>query len=269
MTTTSSPMTYDPVPEQHADAPPIPLGRVVRVELRKMFDTRSGFWLVASIVIAAVLATVITVLVAPDADLNYYTFAEAVGFPMTIVLPMIAALAITGEWSQRTGLTTFTLNPHRGRVIRAKVAASVLVAVTSMALAFVIGAFGNVVGSAVAGTDQVWNVELGHGVAIVVANLVGLLTGTMLGMVMRNSPAALVSYFVYALVLPTLSGVLAGAQQWYADVQSWVDLNLAQGVFFQGTPDAEQWAHLASAAGIWVVLPGILGLRLVLRSEVK
>ena len=247
----------------------VPFTRTVRVELRKMFDTRSGFWLVASIAIAALLATVITILVAPDAQLHYYTFAKAVGFPMTVILPMIAALAITGEWSQRSGLTTFTLNPNRSQVIGAKVAASILVAVASMALAFVIGAVGNVVGSAVAGVDQVWNVSLEHGFAIVVAHLVGLLTGTMLGMVMRNSPAALVSYFIYALVLPTLSGLLAASQQWYAHAQDWVDVNAAQAAFFEGSPSAGQSAHLASAAGIWVALPGILGLWLVMRSEVR
>ena len=36
------------------------------VELRKMFDTRSGFWLMASIAITAVLATGAVDLWAPD-----------------------------------------------------------------------------------------------------------------------------------------------------------------------------------------------------------
>ena len=93
-----------------------------------MFDTRSGFWLLASIVIAGVLATVATIAFAPDDQLTYYTFAKAIGFPMTVVLPIIAILAITGEWSQRTGLTTFTLVPHRRRVIAAKSISSIAVA---------------------------------------------------------------------------------------------------------------------------------------------
>ena len=37
----------------------IPLSRVVRVELRKMFDTRSGFWLIASIAITSLLAATV------------------------------------------------------------------------------------------------------------------------------------------------------------------------------------------------------------------
>jgi ABC-2 type transport system permease protein len=48
----------------------IPLSRVVRVELRKMFDTRSGFWLIASIGISGVIATIATVAFAPDKDLT-------------------------------------------------------------------------------------------------------------------------------------------------------------------------------------------------------
>ncbi|WP_246355213.1 hypothetical protein [Nocardioides ungokensis] len=91
----------------------IPLSRVVRVELRKMFDTRSGFWLIASIGITGLIATVATVAFAPDDQLTYYTFAKAVGYPITVILPMVALLAITSEWSQRTGLTTFTYVSRR------------------------------------------------------------------------------------------------------------------------------------------------------------
>jgi ABC-2 type transport system permease protein len=55
----------------------IPLSRVVRVELRKMFDTRSGFWLIASIGITGFIATIATIAFAPDKDLTYYNRARA------------------------------------------------------------------------------------------------------------------------------------------------------------------------------------------------
>ena len=38
-------------------ARPIPTARLVTVELRKMFDTRSGFWMLVSIGVLSVLAT--------------------------------------------------------------------------------------------------------------------------------------------------------------------------------------------------------------------
>ena len=188
---------------------------------------------------------------------------------MTVILPMIAILSITGEWSQRTGLKTFTLVPHRGRIVRAKVASSVIVAVTSMLFAFAVGAIGNVVAAAFAYTETVWDVSVIHGVNILLGNLLCLLTGTMLGMLFRSSAGALVAYFVYAFLLPTVSGVLAASQGWFQSLQPWVDLNFAQGALFDGVLTSEQWANIATAAGIWLVLPAILGLRLVMTSEVK
>ena len=264
-----STITIDTVREQRAVAREVPLSRVVSVELRKMFDTRSGFWLLASIGITGLITMVATIAFAPDKDLTYYTFAKAIGFPMTVVLPIIAVLAITGEWSQRTGLTTFTLVPHRGRVIRAKVIASVAVGVGAMLFAFVTGAVGAAVGTTIAGTTPVWDVSVAEGFNIVLGSMLCLLTGTMLGMLIRSSAGALVVYFVYALLLPTIAGILATSQAWFRDLQPWVDLNYAQSALFEGTLTGEQWANLAVTATTWLVLPAILGLRLVMRSEVK
>jgi ABC-type transport system involved in multi-copper enzyme maturation permease subunit len=262
-------LVIDPVRDQRADVHPVPLSRVIKVELRKMFDTRSGFWLMASIVITALLTTIGIIAFAPEVDLTYYTFAKAIGFPMTVVLPIIAILSITGEWSQRTGLTTFTLVPHRNRVVAAKAVSSVAVAIASMLFAFVIGAIGNLVGTAVTGTDLVWDVSLAEGGNIVLGSLLCLLTGTMLGMLIRSSAGALVAYFVYSLLLPTVAGILASSQEWFRELQPWVDLNYAQAALFEGTLSAEQWANVAVTATTWLVLPAILGLRLVMKSEVK
>src|SRR3546814_12353952 len=95
------------------------MSRIMWVELTKMFDTRSGFWLLASIGIVSLLATGAVILFAPDDELTYETFATAIGFPIAVILPIIALLSIPSEWSQRTGLTTFPLLPTRPRVINA------------------------------------------------------------------------------------------------------------------------------------------------------
>jgi ABC-type transport system involved in multi-copper enzyme maturation permease subunit len=248
---------------------PIPLSRVVRVELRKMFDTRSGFWLIASIAITGLIATIATIAFAPDDQLTYYNFAKAVGYPVTIILPMVALLSITSEWSQRSGLTTFTYVSSRRRVVGAKTLSAVIVAIASMLFAFVAGALGNVVGSAVAGVPAVWDLSLGHALTIVLGNLVSLSIGTMLGMVLRSSAGGLVMYFVLVLLVPNLSALLATSQDWYHDLQPWVDLPYAQTSLFEGMETGAQWAHVATAFTLWVVLPGIYGLRRVMRSEVK
>jgi ABC-2 type transport system permease protein len=248
---------------------PIPFTRVARTELRKMFDTRSGFWLMASIAITALLATGAVILFAPDRELTFSTFATAFGFPMAVILPIIALLSVTGEWSQRSGLSTFTIVPHRGRVILAKGLVSVAVGVVSMLVACVIGAVGNLVGTAIAGVDTVWDVSAGDLANIVLANVLGLMLGFMLGVLIRSSAGAIVAYFVYSLVLPSLAGLLAASQGWFHDLQPWVDFNYAQTALFNGALSAAQWEHLAVTAVIWLVVPLAIGVRLVLRSEVQ
>ena len=248
---------------------PIPLARVVAVELGKMFDTRSGAWLMASIVITAALASLAVVLFAPDDQVTYDTFAAATGIPVTIVLPIIAALSVTSEWSQRSGLTTFTLVPHRSRVICAKAIATVLVAIASMAVAFGVGAIGNLVGSTVNGTEIVWDMSWAQSWTIPLGNILGMLLGFALGVLLRSSVAAIVTYLLYAMVLPPLAGLLAATQPWFADLQPWVDFAGAHTVLFDGQPTGDQWAHLATATALWVMVPLTSGLLLVRRAEVK
>jgi ABC-2 type transport system permease protein len=247
----------------------IPASRVVGVELRKMFDTRSGFWLLMSVAITATLATGAVILWAPDDQLTYDTFAAAIGFPMSVILPMVAILSVTSEWTQRSGLSTFTLVPHRGRVISAKAGATVIIAVGSMFVAMAVGALGNIVGTAIAGTPTIWDDSFVHLSEIVLANVLGMLIGFTLGVVIRNSAGAIVGYFVFTLVLPPLSELLAANASWWQDARAWVDFNFAQGALFNGEMASKDWAHLATTSAIWLVIPLAVGLRLLMRSEVK
>jgi hypothetical protein len=188
---------------------------------------------------------------------------------MTVILPMIGILAVTSEWSQRSGLTTFTLVPHRGRVLRAKFLAAITVGVASMFIALVVGVLGTLAGSAIAGVDPVWNVSASHFALIVLGSVLGMSFGFMLGLLIRSSAGAIVAYFVYTLVLPPLLGLLAANQKWFADLQPWVDYNYAQSPLFDGSLSGQQWQHLAVSGGLWLLLPMAVGLLAVRRAEVK
>ena len=248
---------------------PIPFRTVLGVELRKMFDTRSGFWLIVGIAAAGLLATGAVIAFAGDDGLTYDNFAGAIGVPMTILLPVLAILSVTGEWSQRAGLTTFTLVPHRGRVIRAKLVATLFVGVASMALALAIGAVGNVVATGIKGVDTVWDLSFTSILYIVGADLIGMVVGFMLGVVMRNSAGAIVAYFSYWFVIPTLSLLLAANQAWFEKAQPWVDFSFNQSRMYDGGFSAQDWTQLAATGAVWLALPLAFGLWRVLRAEVK
>jgi ABC-2 type transport system permease protein len=250
---------------------PIALTRITAVELRKMFDTRSGFWLIASIAITSLLAAGGVILWAPDGNLTYSTFATAIRFPVVIILPLIAILAVTSEWSQRTGLTTFTLVPHRSRIIAAKAISSVVIAVAAMVLAFAVGALGNLLGAAIRGSAPVWDVSVTQCLYYVLGMVLSLLVGFMLGVLIRASTGAIVAYFILTFLVPTVFGLLSESQQWFHRLQPWVDIQFAQaGLFvFAQSLTGQEWAHIAVTGVTWLLIPLVVGLGFVTRAEVK
>jgi ABC-type transport system involved in multi-copper enzyme maturation permease subunit len=256
-------------PAGRAAPAPIPLTRIVGVELRKSFDTRAGMWLLASIGIVSLLTTGTVIAFGPEQELSYSTFTLAIGYPMSIVLPLIAILSVTAEWSQRSGLTTFTHVPHRGRVVLAKAIGLVTVTALAMPVAFAVGALGNVTGSAIHGTDPVWDQGVSDVLYFFLANTLLLLVGFTLGVLIRASTGAIVTYFIYAFVAPTLLTFLAYSQDWFRDLRPWVDPSYSQDALFKGGFDIEQWAQLAVTSGVWLVLPLAAGVMTLLRSEVK
>ena len=247
----------------------IPFSRLLWVELTKMFDTRSGFWLLTGIGVSAVLATVLVVTLAPDEVQTYSSYAAAVGTPMSVLLPLMAVLSVTTEWSQRSVLTTFTLEPRRGRVLAAKAACAVGVGVVSMLVALGIGALGHLAGTAMAGTTAAWDIPASNVASLVLANVIALSMGFTLGVVLRSSPSAIVAFFVWSLVLPNALYVLGTVQEWFADVQPWVDFYFATAPLFEGAPTGEQWAQLGVSGLVWLALPLAFGVWRVHRAEVK
>ncbi len=268
--TIASPATITKAAPVRRTADPIPMGRIVKVELRKMFNTRSGFWMLVSIGVLSVVATGAVLVFAPDSAIIYGNFATAIGFPMSVILPMIAILSVTSEWSQRSGLTTFTLIPGRGRVIGAKAFATVVVGVVSMAVAFAVGALGNLAGSTMRGVDAVWDISVAAGAQILLGNLLGMAIGFTLGVVLRNSAAAIVGYFVVSFVFPGVLVLLAQVRSWFEDLQPWIDWNYTQVALFENDTDtASEWAMFASTTMVWIALPLAIGLLFLRRSEVK
>ena len=234
-----------------------------------MFDTRSGFWLMVGIAASALIATGAVIAFAPDDQIIYDNFGAAIGVPMVFLLPVMAILSVTSEWSQRSGLTTFTLVPNRSRVLAAKAIVAMAVGAVSISVALAIGAVGNLIGAGIAGVDPVWDISLSQALTLTFANVMNLMIGFMLGVLIRNSPGAVVGYFVYGFVLPPLTMLLAELNGWWADKQPWLDFNYAQGPLYDGKMPGTEWAHLAVSGTIWLLIPLAVGLFLVRRSEVK
>ena len=250
---------------------PVPFGRLVAVELRKMADTRAGRWLLISIaaLTALVLAIQLAVILSNDLQVDFRDFMIAMNTPMGILLPVLGIMSVTSEWTQRTAMVTFTLEPSRSRLILAKFVSTMLIAVVAVVIGLALSVAANLLYGALSGNEVLWDIGAVDIVFYFLLHAIGMATGFAFGTLFLNTAAAIVVYFVYSFVLPGLFQLGAQLMDWFADIQPWIDFAAAQNPLVEGSVSGEQWAQLAVSGFIWLVLPLAVGLWRVLRAEVK
>jgi ABC-2 type transport system permease protein len=243
---------------QPAHLAPPSLARLAAVELRKMIDTRAGFWLLVLVAFSAI-ALVTAALAGGSSDDQ--AMAGLFGGCLTavsVLLPLVGLLAVTSEWSQRTALTTFTLVPERGRVAAAKLLAGSSLALASVLACLVAAAVGNLI----AGGS--WSFGLSNVFSGTLYELLVMLGALALGLMLMNSALAIVTIFVAPMVVVGLVSAVPSL----GDASAWFDLQLLN-TLAQDDMVAGDWPRLAVNAAIWVGLPLALGLLRLRRREVS
>ena len=261
----------------------VPFGRLVLVEWRKMTDTRAGrvMLMITGGLIALVAGIILLVIALSDmSGLPASTWMSALSFPVSLLVPVLAIMIVTQEWGQRTHMVTFTLEPSRLKVVLAKLLAVFVLGVVTMAIAVGIGAIGTAAGAAIAGTEASWNVS-GETLAWSLATqILYLLMGFGFGMLLLNTPAALVVYYGYTLILEaSVFSALYFIFDWAQNLFPWISMQVAMMPFVAGDEmraagvnvddGALGIARLITSVALWVGLPLVLGTIRVLRSELK
>ena len=269
----------DPTPTiDISSTPRVPFGRLVSVELRKMWDTRAGLWLLAltgGLLVLALGITLLVVALNDDARPSATEFSQIMTIPVSLLVPVLAITGITSEWSQRTGLVSFTLEPHRMRVVWAKFVTVLILAVATIVLAIVFGAIGTLLSAAITGNDPVWNIEAGTFIWTIINQLAYFTMAFAFGLVFLSTPASIAIYYVVAMLLPFMVyGTLYAIFDWAQDVIPWIDLGFAMGPYMgqgQGAVETSSTTLMQVIVTFvaWVVLPFVLGLRRVTRAELK
>jgi ABC-2 type transport system permease protein len=251
--------------------PAVPFGRLVRVELRKMADTRAGRWLLISIGLLTLLVLVIqmAVVLAQDLDVKYIDFLQGMNIPMAILLPILGVLSVTSEWSQRTAMVTFTLEPSRVRVIAAKFTTMLVIAPVALVVGLVLAVLANLLYGAWSGSDVVWGSPGKDAVLYLLLYVISMASGFALGALFLNSPAGIVFYVVYSFVLTIPFEIASSLMSWFRDLRPWIDFNFAQSPLINGSIAGNEWGHLATSGLIWLVVPLAIGVWRIRRAEVK
>ncbi|MGW0039337.1 ABC transporter permease [Gordonia sp. NPDC003376] len=263
--------THDlPATPRASRARSIPMSRLVAVELRKLTDTRAGFWLAASIAVISVIVAVAMLIANRNDPANLYfgQFFGMMNIPTGIILPVMAILLVTGEWSQRTALTTFTMEPRRQRIVIAKLVTMLIAAVVAVGLSLLLGAVANVVAGVIAADPAgAWTFTGAGLVNALVLQLFGLLLGFGFAALILSTPGAIVAYFA----LPTALSLVTELVPWFGrNIGAWVDISSTNAAFqTEHWATGGEWTKLIVSGVIWIALPLTFGIVRILRSEVK
>ena len=236
------------------------LGRLVAVELRKMVDTRAGFWLQVTMVALTVVVVVVRLLVGDAADHTFQSVLNAGLQPTAVLLPVLGILLVTSEWSQRTGLITFALVPVRSRVLGAKLIAGLLLAPAMLAAVVAVVAAGVLVSSP--GAEGTWS----DAAPLIGQSAVNLTAGIVVGVALGAILLAPTPAIAALLVLPTALWAVLSLPV-FSGVAPWVDYARALGGVTEDVMSGTQWAHLGTSLVIWMVLPLLIGARRITRCE--
>jgi ABC-type transport system involved in multi-copper enzyme maturation permease subunit len=229
------------------------LARLTKVELRKMVDTRSGFWLLLAVVGLTVLAVVITVLAGNDDDKVFHKIFSNALQPAGILLPVVGILLVSSEWSQRTALVSFALVPERARLIAAKLLAGIVLALAATAGALLIA----LVGAALASTDapNAWSLPLGLFLQDIVYVVTAMIIGIGFGAALQSSAPAIVLYFALPIAFAALGSIHA-----IKGVIDWINSAEALEPLTTEVMSGHQWAQGLVALALWMGIPLAIGL---------
>jgi ABC-2 type transport system permease protein len=227
---------------------------LLNAELRKTVDTRAARWLLAGTALLAMAAEAVPLVFTHDVTQTRASYLTWSALGVSRLLPIVLMMAMTAEWSQRTAIMTFTLEPRRGRVLAAKVISGLGIAAGFGCFAFLTALVTTACRHVTGGWD--WPELAGFAVFVILTSAIGIAVGAAL----HSTAAAIVTYFALAaavslLMIPAMAK--AGA---------WINTGQTFGWVLNG-----QWsghgAQIAASAALWIALPLAIGAVRTIRRE--
>jgi ABC-2 type transport system permease protein len=236
----------------------ISFARLTGVELRKMVDTRAGFWLQVATAGITLAAVVLLVIVGNHSDRALDNVLALAVQPAGFLLPIVGILLVSSEWSQRTALITFTLVPQRLQVLTAKAVAGTLIALAATLVCVALSAF------ATAASGGELTLSAGLLGQMTVYTVTAMLTGVAFGAMLQSSAPAIVLSFAAPLAISAVASIHA-----VEGVGRWVDPTRALGPLTDRLFSATEWAQTGTTLVVWLVLPLAIGAWRLARGEIR
>lgn len=255
-----------------SQTPATPFTRLVGVELRKAVDTLASFWLVASIAILVIIVDgfVLLATLIQGLDVDFVDFTGVAAGVTSLVLPVLGIMLVTSEWSQRTAMVTFSIEPRRMRVVMAKLAVGIVLTVATVVIALGIGLVCTTLCEIIQPDQTTWDLDPEGMIGFFLTQSLAMAGGFALATLLLNTPAAIVLFFVYKWAIPIVLFIISDLVDAFAKVSPYINFLEAQDPLFDlSLNTGEEFAQLLVSGLIWLVLPLVLGIMRILRAEVK
>ncbi len=240
------------------------LARLTFVELRKAADTRAGFWLIMTVVVLEATTVCLTLGLGNSRERTLGAFVLNAQLPVSVLLPALAVLLVTGEWSQRTALNTFSLVPARERIVAAKLFAATVLATAAAFAGLAVGAVGFAIGGAWDRTTGGWHMPVSLIGQLWLMAWINMICGAAFGLLLLYSAPAIVTFYV----LPNAWAIVGRLVPGLDAADQWLDLGRTLMPLLETGMTGLEWAKLLTASSLWLGLPAGMGLLRIRRTEI-
>lgn len=240
------------------------MARLTAVELRKAVDTRAGLWLVVSIAAITIVVVALQIAFGGQEQRTLHAMIVNTQLPVGLLLPVLGVLSVTSEWSQRTALSTFTLVPGRLRVIAAKALAISLLGVMAMVSGIASGVVGFTVADLSGRAGGGWNLSLAVLPQLALLQWLNVIGGMAFGLLFLSSAPAVVVFYALPIAWSIASTLVPGLET----TAAWLDLSHTTAPLGDPGVTGREWVQLLASVGLWMALPGAIGLARVRRAEI-
>lgn len=230
------------------------------LDLRQAVDTRAmrALLLATAAVILGVIAlsSVLQAVLLEEPLIAFDITLTLLSVPLSVLLAVIAVLAVAGEWSSGAMQSTLLQRPRRGGVLASKVLAALLLAVGTIVAAVLLSALATWAASAIFGVPATWagTADVLRGACA--SMLAGALFGIACAILLQGTALAGAVAIAVPFMVPIV-GTIAAAVGVDALVQAvdWFDLQEAARGLSAGRAEPSAFGALL----LLLVIPSVLG----------
>jgi hypothetical protein len=230
-----------------------PLAVAVRVESRKLVDTRSARWLLFAMILIglSLIALAAGLSLERGGVLEVSVLLMGLALPGAIIAPLLAILSVTSDWQHKDVMTFYVLQPRRLVILGAKYIAVTLFATAVMAAICLCALLVAMVLAQSSSLEVVYT-GLGQGLWYATcAVLIGSISGAAVASALMSTPLAIVVVLIQSTVADLLIGLVPNIPTSYLQSSTFSNFLSEGGEMLPALSSAVIWILAPAAAGAW------------------